>query len=80
MIEGQVGTPGGKDFKTRLHELVAAEGKSLEYTFDEEGPDHRKTFRVEVEVDGEVVGVGTGSSKKRAQQEAARKSLERLGA
>ncbi|MDH3425789.1 MAG: ribonuclease III, partial [Acidimicrobiia bacterium] len=80
LIESHVAMPGQKDFKTRLHELAAAEGKKLNYSFQEEGPDHRKTFRVDVKVDGQVVGTGTGSSKKRAQQEAARRSLESLGA
>ncbi|MDH3471191.1 MAG: ribonuclease III [Acidimicrobiia bacterium] len=80
LIESHVAMPGEKDFKTRLHELVAAEGKKLDYSFQEEGPDHRKTFRVAVEIDGQLVGTGTGSSKKRAQQEAARRSLESLGA
>ena len=80
LIESRVTTPGEKDFKTRLHELVAAEGKILNYAFEEEGPDHHKTFRVVVEIDGQEVGIGSGSSKKRAQQEAARKSLESFGA
>ena len=42
------------------------------------GPDHRKLFQVEVVVNGESVAEATGTSKKEAEQEAARLALERL--
>jgi len=45
----------------------------------ESGPDHDKQFTVEVSLNGEVVGQGTGSSKKRAEQAAAQAALEKLG-
>jgi ribonuclease-3 len=45
----------------------------------EEGPSHRRRFRVECWVQGRVVGEGEGHSKKEAQQEAARRALARLG-
>jgi ribonuclease-3 len=45
----------------------------------EDGPDHRKTFTVEVLVAGDRVGLGQGRSKKEAQQMAAREALEKLG-
>jgi ribonuclease-3 len=41
-----------------------------------EGPDHRREFLVEVEVDGQVLGRGRGRSKKLAQQAAARAALD----
>jgi ribonuclease-3 len=44
----------------------------------ESGPDHDKEFRVEVSLNGTVVGKGVGSSKKRAEQDAARDALEAL--
>jgi len=44
-----------------------------------EGPDHRKTFTIEVIVNGEVFGAATGRAKKEAEQEAARIALARLG-
>jgi ribonuclease-3 len=44
----------------------------------EEGPSHRRRFRVECRVGGEAIGVGEGSSKKSAQQEAARAALIRI--
>jgi ribonuclease-3 len=42
------------------------------------GPDHHKTFTVEVSLNGQVVGTGNGSSKKRAEQDAAREAIARL--
>ncbi len=48
-------------------------------TAREEGPDHRKRFTVEVMLNREVLGSGSGVSKKQAQQEAARSALARLG-
>jgi ribonuclease III len=44
------------------------------------GPDHRKLFQMQVVIGGSVFGEGTGASKKEAEQEAARASLERLRA
>ena len=44
----------------------------------ESGPDHDKRFDVEVTLNGERVGLGTGSSKKRAEQDAARAAIEKL--
>ena len=42
------------------------------------GPDHDKRFDVEVSLNGKVVGSGSGSSKKRAEQMAARSAIMRL--
>ena len=44
------------------------------------GPDHDKRFTVAVSLNGEEIGQGTGSSKKRAEQEAARAAIENLAA
>ncbi len=70
----------GGDAKSRLQELTQARfqltpGYRL---LAETGPDHDKQFTVEVTVNGEVLGSGTGSSKKLAEKEAARAALERL--
>jgi ribonuclease III len=60
------------DWKTSLQEVTSAgEMGPPEYLVDHEGPDHDKTFTARVVVDEEVVGTGTGRSKKRAEQEAA---------
>ena len=45
-----------------------------------EGPDHRKTFTIEVLVNGEVLGSATGRAKKEAEQDAARQALAKLDA
>jgi ribonuclease-3 len=44
----------------------------------ESGPDHDKQFQVAVSLNGKVVGEGTGRSKKRAEQDAARAAIENL--
>ena len=44
----------------------------------ESGPDHDKRFEVEVSLNGRVIGTGSGSSKKRAEQMAAQSALENL--
>lgn len=65
------------DYKTALQELAQGKGLPLpDYSVvDEVGPDHDKTFIVEVKV-GNHVARGEGSSKKEAQQEAARHALK----
>jgi ribonuclease-3 len=70
----------GRDYKSALQELVQARDLSLpEYTVaSETGPDHRKMFHVEVRIRGEVFGAARGASKKAAEQDAARKAIERI--
>ncbi|HVS33663.1 MAG TPA: ribonuclease III [Thermoanaerobaculia bacterium] len=65
-----------QDFKTALQELAQGKGLPLpDYSVvDEVGPDHDKTFIVEVKV-GSLVTRGEGSSKKEAQQQAAKHAL-----
>ena len=62
------------DYKTALQELVQQKkNQVLAYKLvGESGPDHDKEFRVELTLNGEVVGMGIGSSKKRAEQAAAK--------
>lgn len=69
-----------KDHKTALQELVQQKkNQTLSYRLiGESGPDHDKQFVVEVSLNGQVVGQGSGSSKKRAEQEAARTAIENL--
>ena len=67
------------DYKSSLQEFVQTEQKSLEYNLiNEEGPAHDKRFTVEVRVDNIVFGTGTGTSKKEAEQEAAKEALEKM--
>ena len=68
------------DYKTQLQELVQQKkNQVISYTLiGESGPDHDKHFNVEVSLNGEVVGQGSGTSKKRAEQDAASKALKKL--
>lgn len=68
------------DYKTTLQELVQQKkNQVLTYTLiGESGPDHDKHFTVEVQLNGKVAGTGSGSSKKRAEQDAARCAIENL--
>jgi ribonuclease-3 len=70
----------GRDFKSALQELVQSRDLQLpDYSVaSESGPDHRKIFHVEVRVRGELVGAARGPSKKAAEQEAARKAMDKL--
>lgn len=66
------------DYKSILQEMVQTDKKSLEYRLvKEDGPAHQKYYEVEVLVDGIVYGVGTGSSKKQAEQNAAKVAYEK---
>jgi ribonuclease III len=66
------------NYKAVLQELTQAEGIGLpEYhTLEESGPAHNKRFVVEVRIQQEPVGYGSGKSKKEAQQQAARQALD----
>jgi ribonuclease III len=67
------------DFKSALQERVARDGGRVRYEVTSEaGPPHDRSFRVGVSVDGETIGMGTGRSKKAAEQAAAAEGLERL--
>ena len=68
------------DYKTALQELVQQKkNQTLSYRLvGESGPDHDKKFEVELTLNGTVVGTGTGSSKKRAEQQAAQAALNKL--
>jgi ribonuclease III len=68
------------DHKTELQEALAREGRSVKYeVIDVEGPPHERHFTCAARVDGEELGVGSGASKKDAEQEAARQALAALG-
>jgi ribonuclease-3 len=68
------------DAKSALQEALQARGQPLpEYVvLAEEGPSHKRRFRVQCLLKGEPLAEGEGSSKKEAQQVAARRALERL--
>jgi ribonuclease-3 len=69
--------PEPGDYKSTLQELLQARGEAVpEYrTLAEEGPKHRRSWRVQCVIAGQVVAEGQGHSKREAQQEAARHAL-----
>jgi ribonuclease-3 len=67
------------DFKTELQEALARRGQQVSYNvLDVQGPPHDRTFTCAATIDGDEAGVGTGRSKKAAEQAAARQALDRL--
>ena len=80
LVEVPVKKMHNMDYKTQLQELVQQKkNQTIAYTLvGEDGPDHDKVFQVNVTLNGTVVGSGSGSSKKRAEQDAARAAVEQL--
>ncbi len=68
------------DYKTALQELVQQKrNQQLSYALvGESGPDHDKHFEISLTLNGALVGTGIGSSKKRAEQMAAKAAIEKL--
>ena len=69
-----------QDYKTMLQEKLQEkdhEAKIKYNTVSESGPDHNKTFTVEVTIGGITLGTGSGKSKSKAEQEAAKDALSR---
>lgn len=69
------------DYKTALQEVIQQNPEErVEYVLvGEEGPDHMKQFTVEVRLNSNVIGTGTGRSKKIAEQTAAKEALLLMG-
>lgn len=66
------------DYKSELQELVQTGNKSVVYeVVDEKGPAHDKTFTSQVKVGNVVMGKGVGTSKKSAEQAAAKEALSK---
>ncbi len=77
----QVGQEGFyKDYKTQLQERAQTLFRMVpKYKLvAESGPDHDKTFEVNILIRGEVLGKGSGKSKKNAEQDAAKQALAHL--
>ena len=70
-----------KDYKTTLQEIIQRNPEeSVTYILvDEFGPDHDKHFTVAVKLNSNVIGQGSGKSKKQAEQTAARQALKLMG-
>lgn len=72
---------GFKDYKTALQEIIQRNPEeAVNYILTgESGPDHDKRFTVEVHLNSNVIGKGSGRNKKQAEQMAAKQALELMG-
>ena len=86
LVEGAIAVEaerlGHTDHKSALQEFLQSRGMApgSYYVIAESGPDHQKTFRVEVRIGGQVTAMGCGRTKKEAEQSAAIAALIQLGA
>ncbi|MEA4896267.1 MAG: ribonuclease III [Oscillospiraceae bacterium] len=73
-------TRPASDYKTALQEYVQRKsGQTLSYELlTEEGPDHNKSFTMQVSLNGRAIGAGSGHTKKEAEQNAAKNGLEEI--
>ena len=81
ILSGEAGAEvANRDYKTALQELVQrTNGSVLSYRLvGESGPDHAKTFTMEVSLNDTPVGKGEGRSKKEAEQMAAKAAIEKM--
>jgi ribonuclease-3 len=68
------------DSKTKIQEVIQAKFKvtPIYEVTNEQGPDHDKQFTVAIKINDKVIGEGTGSSKQRAEEDAASKGITYL--
>ena len=78
VINERASSPVTTDPRSRLQELLAKSRTTVSFTYEQSGPDHAVMFRATALVDGEIVGIGSGPSKKSAAIDAARHALEEL--
>jgi ribonuclease-3 len=80
-LEGELEI-GFRDYKTELQEIVQRKpDENVNYILvNESGPDHEKSFEVEVHLHSNILGRGVGRSKKTAEQAAAKEVLRLMGA
>ena len=80
ILDKETDKSASRDYKTALQELVQREsGQVLSYRLvGESGPDHAKTFSMEVLLNGQPIGAGEGRSKKEAEQAAAKAAVGKL--
>ncbi len=80
-IEASIQGRSFSDYKSYLQEQIQknSTGKLIYKTLKEEGPDHDKLFEMALYLEDELIGTGSGRSKKDAQQAAARAAIEKMG-
>jgi ribonuclease-3 len=85
LVEGGIAVEadrlGHTDHKSALQEFLQSRGMApgAYHVIAETGPDHQKTFRVEVRICGQITAMGSGRTKKEAEQAAAIAALIQLG-
>jgi ribonuclease-3 len=85
LVEGAIASEaerlGHTDHKSALQEYLQSRGMApgSYHVIAETGPDHQKTFRVEVRIGGQITAMGSGRTKKEAEQAAAIAALIQLG-
>ena len=85
LVEGAIAAEaergGRSDHKSSLQEFLQARGTmpGIYSVVEETGPDHQKTFHVELRIAGEIAASGIGKTKKEAEQSAALVALKKLG-
>ena len=69
-----------RDYKTHLQEILQSKGQvNISYEIvNEKGPDHNKTFIMQVISNENILGIGEGKSKKEAEQAAAKQAIRRM--
>ena len=86
LVEGAISVEaerlGHTDHKSALQEFLQSRGMApgAYHVISESGPDHQKMFRVEVRIAGQTPAIGSGRTKKEAEQSAAIAALIQLGA
>lgn len=75
VIADRLSTTEVIDFRSKLQERLAQSGKQVAFEYDRSGPDHAVVYVASAFVEGEVIGTGTGGSKKAAAIDAARAAL-----
>src|SRR5271170_2683649 len=86
LVEGAIAVEaerlGHTDHKSALQEFLQSRGMApgIYHVIAESGPDHKKVFQVEVRIGGHVTAMGSGKTKKEAEQSAAIAALIQLGA
>ncbi|MFB3099754.1 MAG: ribonuclease III [Acidimicrobiia bacterium] len=78
LVDDLTAEPGRRDYKTRLQEVLVAGGTDVSYVVTDTGPEHAKEFTAIAVSAGEELATGHGSSKKRAEQNAARLALGKV--
>ena len=81
MIDQAIDGKPFSDYKSEVPEILQGNGKPVTIAYEtdrEEGPAHDKTFFVHLSCNGEIMGKGIGKSKKEAEQNAAKQTLEML--